>query len=260
MLQQHQRRQPHDFRFRLEQPQQQAGQPDRLVAQGAARVVGRAGAGRITLVEDQVDHRGHRRQPLGPFHRPRRLEGEPGPGDPGLGPGDPLFHRGLADQESAGDLAHRQAGDDTQRQRDLLGGRQVGMAADEQEPQDVVAVMRSVEAFGGIVLGIAEVGDQFLVGQGGMPGAPPRLVDAGIAPDQDQPGGGIARRAVLRPGFQCAQTGVLERFLGHVEVAEIAQQGADGLGAGRGQRRLDPGQLAHAGRFPGWKTDSGRIS
>ena len=36
MLQQHQRRQPHDLGLGLEQPQQQARQPDRLVAQRRA--------------------------------------------------------------------------------------------------------------------------------------------------------------------------------------------------------------------------------
>ena len=53
-----------------------------------------------------------------------------------------------------------QAGDDAQRQRDLLGRRQVRMAADEQEAQDVVAVMRAVEPLGERHLGFLEVGDQ----------------------------------------------------------------------------------------------------
>ena len=39
-------------------------------------------------------------------------------------------------------------------------------------------------------------------------------VQRGVAADQDQPGGGIARRPVLRPAFQRAQTGVLKRLLG----------------------------------------------
>jgi hypothetical protein len=41
-------------------------------------------------------------------------------------------HRRLGDQERARDLLYRQPGDDAQGERDLLGRRQIGMAADEQ--------------------------------------------------------------------------------------------------------------------------------
>jgi hypothetical protein len=51
--------------------------------------------------------------------------------------------------------AHGQSGDDAQRQRDLPRRRQIGMAADEQQPQNIVAVMRAVEPLGERVLGIA---------------------------------------------------------------------------------------------------------
>ena len=40
---------------------------------------------------------------------------------------------------------HRQAGDDAQRQRDLLGRRQIGMAAHEHQAQDIVAVVGLVD-------------------------------------------------------------------------------------------------------------------
>src|SRR4051812_11568097 len=61
------------------------------------------------------------------------------------------------------------AGDDAQRQRDLLRRRQVGMAADEQKPQDVVAVVRAVEPLGDFGLGVVEVGDGLLLGQRLLP-------------------------------------------------------------------------------------------
>jgi hypothetical protein len=64
----------------------------------------------------------------------------------------------------ARDLFHRQARDDAQRQRDLLGRRQIGVAADEQQPQDVVAIMRAVEPFGDFGLGVAGLGYDFLGG------------------------------------------------------------------------------------------------
>ena len=114
---------------------------------GAADLGG-AAARRIALVEDQVDHRRDGGEPLGALDRARRLERHVGLRDARLGAGDALLHRGFADQEGARDLLDGQAGDDAQRQRDLLGRRQVGMAADEQQPQDVVAVMRAVEPFG----------------------------------------------------------------------------------------------------------------
>ena len=45
--------------------------------------------------------------------------------DAALGAGDALLHGGLADEEGARDLLHRQPRDDAQRERDLLRGRQV---------------------------------------------------------------------------------------------------------------------------------------
>ena len=85
----------------------------------------------------------------------------------------------------------------------------------------------------------------------------------GVAADEDQPGGGIARRPVLRPVLQRPQAGVLEGLLGRVEIAEIAQQRADRLGPGRGQRRVDPGEFGHARRrlaAPAGTAATGRIS
>ena len=123
------------------------------------------------------------------------------------------------------------------------------MAADEQQPQDVVAVMRAVEPFGKLFLGVVEVGDRVFLGQRLLLLAPPDIVDRDIAPDHDQPRRGIARRAVLRPALQRAEAGVLKRLLGGVEIAEIAQQRADRLGARRSQRGIDPGGVGH-----GWHT------
>ncbi len=131
MLQQEKRRQAHDLRLTLEQPQQQPSQAYRFLAQGAANL-GRIAAGGIPLVENQVDHRSDGGQPFRAFHRARRLERHAGARNPRLGAGDTLFHRSLRDQKGARDLPDRQAGDDAERKRDLLRRRQVRMAADEQ--------------------------------------------------------------------------------------------------------------------------------
>ena len=259
MLQQQQRGQAHDLRLALEQPQQQPRQADRLLAQRRADFGGVA-ARRIALVEDQIDHGGDRREPLGALHRARRLERHAGVRHPRLGARDALLHGGFRHQEGARDLLDGKAGDDAQRERDLLRRRQVRMAADEQQPQDVVAVMRAVEPFGELLLGVVEVGDRRVLGQRLLLPAPPDIVDRDIAPDHDQPGRRIARRAVLRPALQRAQAGVLEGFLGGIEVAEIAQQCADRLGACRSQRGIDPGGIGHCSRLPDRSRPTGRIS
>ena len=226
---------------------------------GAADLGGVA-ACRIALVENQIDHRRDRGEPLGALHRAGGLERHVGLGNAGLRAGDALLHRRLGDQERARDLFNGQAGDDAQRDRDLLGRRQLGMAADEQQPQNVIAVMRTVEAFGQRILGVVEIGDRLVLGQRLLLAASPDIVDRDIAPDHDQPRRGIARRAVLRPAFQRAQGRVLERLLGGVEIAEIAQQRADRLGTRRGQRGIDPGGVGHVATLPGLSTPTGRIS
>jgi len=38
------------------------------------------------------------------------------------------------------------------------------MAADEQQPQDVVAVVRAVEPLGSCFLGVIEIGDRLVLG------------------------------------------------------------------------------------------------
>ena len=259
MLQQQQRRQPHDLGFALEQPQQQPRQPNSLLAQRAADFGGIAACG-IALVENQVNHRGDGGKPLGALRGTRGFERHGGVRNARLGAGDALPHRGFGDQKRARDLLHRQTGDDAQRKRDLLGRRQIGMAADEQQPQDVVTVMRAVEPFGQRVFGVVEIGDRLVLGQWLLPAVAPDVVDCDIAPDHDQPARGIARRAVLRPALQRAQARVLIGLLGGIEIAEIAQQRADRLGARRGQRGIDPGGIGHVLALPGANVPTGRIS
>src|SRR6185369_6682871 len=66
-----------------------------------------------------------------------------------------------------------------------------------------------------------------------------------VAADHDQPRGRIARRPVERPVLQRAQAGFLESLLGTIEIAEIAEQRSDRLGTRRGERGVDPGEVAH---------------
>jgi hypothetical protein len=122
MLQQKQRRQPHNPRFGRKQPEQQPGESDRFFAQRDADVSG-APARRIALVEHQIDHGRDGGDPLGSLDRAGRLIRNPRIGDAAFRPGDALFHGALADQESARDLLDRKSGHDAQRsQASLLNG------------------------------------------------------------------------------------------------------------------------------------------
>src|SRR4029077_14600021 len=119
------------------------------------------------------------------------------------------------------------------------------MAADEEEAEDIVAVMRIVDFLGKPYLGVAEIGYDLVGGKRVVLPAPAHFIERGVAPDHDEPGGGIAGRTVERPVLQRAQTGFLERLLGLVEIAERAQQRADRLGTRGRQRGVDPGYIGH---------------
>ena len=125
---------------------------------GDARVSLRS-VGRITLVEDQIEHGGDGPETLCSFDRIWRFEGSAVIRYPALRARDPLFERGLANQESARDLRDAQAGDDAQRERDLLRGRQVLVTADEEKAQHVVADARVVHGMHDGGLGIFETGE-----------------------------------------------------------------------------------------------------
>jgi hypothetical protein len=130
VLQQQQRSQAHDFHFARKQVQQQSRQPDGFLAQRQPDV-NVAAAGGIAFVEQQVNHRGHRHEPVRALYRAGRFERDCGGSDAVLRPGDALLHRALADQERPRDLGDRQARNNAQRQWNLLGRGQFGMAADE---------------------------------------------------------------------------------------------------------------------------------
>ena len=259
MLEQKEGGETHDLRLGLEQAQQQSRQPDGLVAKRRAHMR-RAAARRIALVEQQIDHGSDGAQSFGALGCARRLERHLRLRNPALRPGDALLHGHLAHQEGARDLRDRQARHDAQRERDLLGGREIGMAADEQQPQDVIAIVPIVEAFDQRDLGVVQIRHELLGGERLLLAPAPRAVDCDVAPDEDEPGGRVARRAVLRPGLERPQARFLKRLFGDVEVAKIAQQRRDRLRTGGGQRRIDPCDIGHVAAPPGRNTDTGRIS
>ena len=93
-----------------------AGQLDALAGQLAA--LDGPAAGQVPLVEHQVDHREHGRQPVGVLGRVGHLEPDAALPQLALGPGEPLRHRRHRHQERGGDLGGAQAAGGVQRQRD----------------------------------------------------------------------------------------------------------------------------------------------
>ena len=105
--------------------------------------------------------------------------------------------------------------------------------------------MLGVELIGERCLGVIVIRQDFLGGQRRLLAAPTLVVERGVAADEDQPCGGVARWAFYRPGLQCTQGGFLEGFFGGVEVPEIAQQRRHGLRAGGSEGGVDPAKVSH---------------
>jgi hypothetical protein len=124
------------------------------------------------------------------------------------------------------------------------------VAAGKQQAQHVVAIVSVVQRFGGGAFRILEIGNRILVGQRGLLGPPPNLIESRIATNKDKPRGGIARRAVLRPVLERPQAGFLKRLFRQIEIAEIAQQRANRLRPRRVQRCVDPVDVRRLGAAP----------
>jgi hypothetical protein len=108
---------------------------------GAEVVAGQgwAGAGRVPLVEDQVEDGQDRPQAIREIGLARDPIGDAGVADLALRADDALRHRGLGYQERSGDLRRAQPAQQPQRECDLGGLAQRRMAAREDQPQPVVA-------------------------------------------------------------------------------------------------------------------------
>ena len=120
------------------------------------------------------------------------------------------------------------------------------MAADEQQPQDVVAIVRRRRA-------ARPARPRHRRGRRSTPRpAAARCLAlrrtasiAALRPTMISQAAGSRGGPFFGQVFERPQAGVLERLLGGVEIAEIAQQRADRLGARGGQRRVDPGHVGH---------------
>ena len=73
------------------------------------------------------------------------------------------------------------------------------MAADEEEPKDVVAIVGPVDPLGDDGLGVGQVRDDRFGWQRLLSALAARRVDRGVLADHDEPGGRVVRRTVLGP-------------------------------------------------------------
>src|SRR3984893_11235193 len=98
------------------------------------------------------------------------------------------------------------------------------MAADEKQAQNIVTIMRIVEALRQRGFGILQVGDCLLGRQRFLLSPAPRRVDGDVSPDHDEPSLGVARWTVLRPRAERFEARVLHGFFRNIEITKIAKQ------------------------------------
>jgi hypothetical protein len=225
VVQQHQRDQAGGLGVLRQQPMQQPAQPDRLLAQVRVDQLF-AAAGRVTLVEHQVDDRVHAVEPPGQGVGARHLEPDPRLGDLPLGPHQPLRESRLGQHEPGGDLPRGQPCDEPERQRDPDLEREGRMAAGEHEPELVIAAHRH----GRSIAGGGSVGVRELLRVDRDRPVAPELVDRLPPRGRHEPAARVGRRAVPRPHPRRGRERLGRGVLGRLQVTEPAGQGGDHRG------------------------------
>ena len=249
IVEEHQRQQPERLGLVGHQGAQDTVEPYRLGGQATADQV-RAGAGRVALVEEQVQHGEHGGRALHQLVGRRHHEGNPGVTDLALGPDQPLGHGRLGHEKGPGDLVRRHARQRAQGQCHLRLERQCGVAAREHQAQPVVGH-----------LGLAVVGlhrqpviltqchDRDLPRLCRARPVAPETIEGAVTGHRRQPRAGAARDAVAGPALQRGRKGILRALLGQVPVAGHADQ-----------RRDDPSPFGLEGRRHGGLDVGGYIS
>ena len=224
VVDEHQRQQAGGLGVVGHQLREQAPEADRLRAQLVAHEAV-AGAGRVALVEDEVDDGEHAGQAIGHLGVAGDAVGDLGRSDLALGAHQALGHRRLGHQEGARDLGRGQPAECAQGQRDAGVHGQRGVTAGEDEAQAVVFESRLVLGLRALVVAV-ELHERVQGGQAVVEGALPAQAIDRLAPRRGgDPGSGVGRLAVARPCGQRDGEGVLERVLGQLEVAaQMADQ------------------------------------
>jgi hypothetical protein len=261
---------------------EEPGQPDALFGQVDAHRNRAARRRRgVGLGEHQVHGEQDGGQPLGQLVIGGDPVGDAGLGDLGLGPHDALGERGLGNQIGGRDLRRREPAQGAQSQGDAGLGSQAGVAAGEDQPQQVVADrrLRVVRLSGrrpacvrarevGRRRGPAIEGRHLeaapdIAQREALLGCPlgfaAQSVDGRPLGRGGQPGPGVGGHTGAGPGLEGGDGGVLQRVFGQVEIAEGAGEGGHHSAAltpdDLGQR-----QLVGQGQ-PAWvKSMQGRTS
>ena len=205
VVEKHQREQPARLRF-VGGECELAGEPDRLAGQvHPSRVAGHI---------DQVEYAQHDGE-VAKLVQAAPLQGA-------LRAADPLRQRRLWHVEGVRDLAGGEAAHGAQGQRHLRGGREVGVAAAEEQEEGVVALLGSAAPLhgGGPRLGVRRL---LAAVTGGLAAAG---VDEPPGRDRRQPRARVARR-VLGPHPQRLQQRLLQRVLGGIEILAPPDQACE---------------------------------
>ena len=136
-MQQQQGEQAEDLRLARHQAVQGPGQRDRLGGEVASGRLA-AGGGQVALVKEEVHDREHLGQAVGELVRVGDPDGGVLIGQGLAGAQQPLRHGGLGHEEGPGDLLAGQPADRAQRERDLRVPGEGGVAAGEDQAQQLV--------------------------------------------------------------------------------------------------------------------------
>ena len=258
VLQQHEREQSRRLGFAGHQRPEDAGEPDRLVAEVGPNE--RTRRGRVALVEDQVQDGEHTREAFGQELGRRHAVGDRGLADLVLGADEALGHRGLGDQEGSRDLAGGEPAQGLQRQRHTRVHPQRRVAAGEDKSEPVVGDTTHVGLVSSERLERLErLQLRSLLAKGSLT---PQPIDRSVARGRRDPRAGVVGDPAFRPHPHRLRERVLHRVLGQVEVAQDADQRRDRPPLLVPEQAVDDGR--GRGRYDGWPSSSntmtGRIS
>jgi hypothetical protein len=213
VVEQHQGQEPVNLRLVRHQLRERASQPDRLRREVTAAAV--------ALVEDQIDHGQHRREPIGEQVGRGDAERDAGGLDLVLGADQPLRHRRLRDEEGAGDLLGGETAERSERESHLGLERERRMTAGEEQLQPLVGDLRFLQL---VLHRFRAIQQPVLLGQGSVAADP---VDRPVARRGHQPGPRVLGRPVPRPALRRDRERFLSGLLGELEAPEEADQAGE---------------------------------
>ncbi|MEJ2459830.1 MAG: hypothetical protein P8Y58_17500 [Novosphingobium sp.] len=203
-----------------EQADQQPPQLDRFARQIRPGQRCARGGG-VAFVEYQIDDPQHGFQAIRQLGGSGDLIGNARVADFGLGAHDALGQGRQGNEKGMGDFFGGETAYLAQGKGDLGVRRQGRVAAGEDQPQKVVLDLLAL-AHGAVVVRGGDRPAGIFQRVQARPAA--MAVDGLEAADRDQPCPGIVRFAFLRPLFEGGPKGIVQRFLGQVEVAQPSNE------------------------------------